>query len=423
MKNNRKGIAILMVISSIAILAYLLVDFTFETNIHKLKAYNYQESAQARLNAESGIALALVKLQGYSKIINVIEKRRLQGVISPLLINEIITKPFIYPIPNLPNINTIQKNIIDEFNESTILPGQLILNIKKISGFLNPNSLRILIKPQKKSKITSKSNNEDEEQDIKEINIHQEIEKKMTELLTNKLNEIKENRDDFELIFKNPEPEQLIKELKYYVNNPTILPESEKAIVDNLYQKRNITPKHAPMTMIDELYLLEGWNDAIVDLMKPYLSIHEVSFISVNDLTSEQLKIVFPQISDEQLEQFFKYRDGDPENNEPPSPFGNINEFKNFIIAKLALIGEESYKERINELESVGLRIGVIGKLYEVTSIGVFNRSRYKIIAIVDMPIKKIEQTTKKSSKSSPNQKIKPPLELLRPRIIQITTL
>ena len=51
--SSEQGIALLMVMGVIAILTFLLADFTFETKLNKIKIYNQQDKIQARLNAES----------------------------------------------------------------------------------------------------------------------------------------------------------------------------------------------------------------------------------------------------------------------------------------------------------------------------------------------------------------------------------
>ena len=72
--NNESGIALLMVMGVIAILTFLLADFTFESKLNKIKIYNQQDKIQARLNAESGLNFALGKLRLYQEGRNKIEK-------------------------------------------------------------------------------------------------------------------------------------------------------------------------------------------------------------------------------------------------------------------------------------------------------------------------------------------------------------
>ncbi|MCR9206492.1 MAG: hypothetical protein NXH75_18055, partial [Halobacteriovoraceae bacterium] len=115
---SEKGIALLMVMSSIALLAFLLADFTFETKINQLKAYNAQDRAQARLNAEAGIHFSLAKLRIYQEVRNRLEKNEsLKAVIKPQVLEQVVTQPFVIPIPVMPKASLIQKNAINEFQD------------------------------------------------------------------------------------------------------------------------------------------------------------------------------------------------------------------------------------------------------------------------------------------------------------------
>ena len=59
---NHRGIALMMVMTGILILTAFLVDFTFDTKIHKLKVYTFTAKTQAKLTAQSGFELALICL-------------------------------------------------------------------------------------------------------------------------------------------------------------------------------------------------------------------------------------------------------------------------------------------------------------------------------------------------------------------------
>jgi hypothetical protein len=141
---NEQGMALLMVMGSISILTYLLADFTFETKINQLKAYNSQDRAQARLTAEAGIHFTLAKMRIYQEARNKLEQNEsLKAAVKPSQIDRILTQPFIYPIPLGKKAGLIQKNALKEFEDGTIIKGNLNVVTTQVSGFLNPNNLRI----------------------------------------------------------------------------------------------------------------------------------------------------------------------------------------------------------------------------------------------------------------------------------------
>lgn len=443
--NNESGVAILMVMAAVALMTYLLVDFTFETKLNKIKAYNQIEKDQARMNAEAGLQFALAKLKLYQEGRNFIEKTEsLKGVVNPSDIESIVTMPFFFPIPANLGKDLQAKTAIQDFTKSAILQGSLQLSITPASGFLNPNNMRL-----KKAKDPDAEDEEEktDENGKKKMPPQAYIEKKMLETLTNAFNAKKEEDDDFDNLYGNIEPKMLIKELKFYVNSPENFTDSEKAEIEQIYQKAEVTPKHAPMTTIDEMYLLAGWSDALIDLIKDRLATHEVTIIPVNKLTDDQLEILFPNITDEQKEEFFKYRDGDKETGDPPKEFKNASEFKSVIVNNLGVVTDEEYEDRAKEFENAGLKIGVAGKLYKVESIGEYNRAKFKIIAFVDLPIKPdpvkkkeddktiedeededkekdpdklAEEERKREEKEEEEKKKAPPLQLMNPRVVEI---
>lgn len=441
---NEKGVAILMVMAAVALMTYLLVDFTFETKLNKIKAYNQIEKDQARMNAEAGLKFALAKLKLYQEGRNFIEKTEsLKGVVNASDIESIVTMPFVFPIPANLGKDLQARTAIQEFSKSAILQGSLQLSVTPVSGFLNPNNMRL-----KKSKDEDEDEEEEETTDEngkKKIPPQAYIENKLTETLTNAFNKKKEEDDEFDNLYGNIEPKMLIKELKYYVNSPENFNDPEKAEIEQIYQKAETAAKHAPMTSIDEMYLLEGWSDALIDLIKDRIATHEVTIIPVNKLTEDQLEILFPNITDEQKEEFFKYRDGDQETGDPPKEFKNASEFKSVIVNNLGVVTDEVYEERSKEFENAGLKIGVAGKLYKVESIGEYNRARFKIVAFVDLPIKPNPAKKKKKKededeedkekdpddpdtsvdgdKDEEDEKEKekvPPLQLMNPRVVEI---
>ncbi len=437
---NDSGMAIMMVMSVIAILAFLLADFTFESKINKIKVYNQQDKLQARLNAEAGLNLALAKLKLYQEGRNLIEKnKQLKEFIQPSMIESVITMDNMFPIILPPGANILQKTAINEFEKNSLIRGRLNLSISTVSGFLNPNNLRV---SQEKSK---KSNDPDNSEDEESTSPHDYIEKKLLETLNQALEKEKEKNEEFDEIYGNVNAELLIKELKFFVNDPKNFNDSERAEIEATYLAADIIPKHAPLNSIDELHLLLGWNDSIVKLFKDKLTVHEVSIIAVNELTEEQLKLLFPSITPVQIEEFFKHRDGDEELKIKAQEFKSEKDFKELVVNKLAIVDNQTYDDRKKEYEQAGLRIAVAGKLYKISSKGFFGRAEYSITAFADLPIKpepepEEEEKNKNDPNTDPNnidktdttntntdpdddkedKEEEKPIELLSPRIIEV---
>ena len=220
----------------------------------------------------------------------------------------------------------------------------------------------------------------------------------------------------------------LVKELAWYVNSPENFDDPEKGRIEELYDREGITPKHAPLVSLDELYLLQGWPDAIVDMVLESFTVHENHSIPINEIVQSQLEALFPELDLEQIDQFFKYRDGNPEDEWDPTPFQSVSHFKNFLVDDLG-VSEELYDQRAEELERGKMKFGVVGKLYKIVSRGSFNRVNYTLTAFVEIPVEPPKKEPKPPpGKRAPRKKGGPPKSskkeeteiLLPPKIVEI---
>lgn len=460
---NESGIALIMVLGIIVILTFLLADFTFETKLNKIKIYNQQDKIQARLNAESGLNFALGKLRLYQEGRNKIEKdESIKSAFPSSDLESVIIQPFMYPLPTPKNASIIQKTAIDDFAKKTLFKGEVSVTFTKIAGFLNPNGLRLKAKPttSNQDRDQAQTNTDDDDQDpastaadtkpdgtksTKAERADVIIEKKITETLQRLIKEKSDLDEDFHSKYSNVDPALLVKELKFYVNDSNQFSDSQRPEIEAKFSQKNIKPKHAPLSSIDELYMLPSWDDAIVDLIKDRMSVHEVNVISINELTIEDLKVLFPSINNVQIEEFFKFRDGDPDKKIKPHKFKNAEDFKNSVVGTLNIVSDTDYEERMTELKQAGLTIDTAGKLYKVNSRGVFNNAVYNLVAYIDLPIK--PQPPKKTTGSAkppgmppgstqdpdngannqdptkpnnPKDEKPAPVELLMPRVIEM---
>lgn len=435
----------------IAILTFLLADFTFETKLNKIKIYNQQDKIQARLNAEAGLNFALAKLRLYQEGRNRIEKdENLKSAFPSSDLEAIITQPFIYPPPVSAKANIIQRTAVDELLKKTIFNGEVSVTFNKISGFLNPNALRL--KPQTQDHNGSGLGQIPQDQDAAQTKpdgtktsnepASVVIEKKFVETLTRLIKEKNDSDEDFHRAHANTDANYLVQELKYYVNDKGAYQGTDLPEVEAKFNQKNVVPKFAPLSSIDELYYLPSWDDALVDLIKDRMSVHEVSVIAINEITIEDLKILFPSINNIQIEEFFKYRDGDVDKKIQPKKFKDAEDFKRVITTELNIVTDSEYLERINALKSAGLVIDTAGKLYKVTSRGTMNNAVYNLVAFVDLPIKpqpkkpptpagqtpppdqgdqNPDQDQTGSTKPPAGQPEKPkPIELLQPRVVEV---
>ncbi len=393
---NDRGMALLMVMGSIAILTYLLADFTFETKINQLKAYNSQDRSQASLTAEAGIHFTLAKMRIYQEARNKLEQNKsLQSAVKPSQIDSILTQPFVYPIPLPKKAGLIQKNALKDFENGTIIKGSLNVVVNKISGFLNPNNLRIpRVKPSSGTSTGDQGQGQGQGQGQSQNQQKTPLEiteGKILSMLEEELRLKREEDDAFNENYSALEADTLLKELKYFVNSRQTIQSIDDPVlseIESIYQEKGAIAKHAPMTSLDEFYLLAGWPEVIIDLVKDRFTVHEIGFIALNELNTNTLRLLFPDITEVQSGEFFRARDGDDELGEAPSPFQSVEDFKTLVVNKLAIVSDAQFEARQKEFEAANLRFGVAGKLYRVESTASYNTATVKITAFIDLPVK-----------------------------------
>ena len=426
---NQNGVGLLLVMSSIALLTFLIATFTYNTSLNKIKVYNEQESFQARLTAEAGLNFALSKLKLYKTAFNGLQKNEsLKSIISPEKLESIITQPFVYPIPvNMNKLNLIQKTLINDFIKNTVIEGEMIVEIQSISNFLNPNNLAVPFietKTNDEDKDPSVDDNssdsstgadpEDDEEKKPEENsptkdkneILMNNEKTFIEMLSNEIQKKIEEDEEFSSAYSDVDPTLLIKELKFFVSRDELFKDDQRTDIEILYSEKNISPKHAPLEHIDELYLLAGWDDNLINLIKDKLSVYAAAIIPLNEINEKHLKMIFPELTEQQVKDFFLQRDGSKELEIDPTPLNSFEDFKKLCTETLDF-DTTMFKDRTDLFIKSGYQFGPAGKLFKVTATGKYRNAVYTITAYVDLPILPRPAPTAKKSKKNSKSKSK----------------
>ena len=457
---QEKGVALLMVLSMISILAFVLADFGFENTLNKEKIYGQQDAMTAQNNAQAGLRLALAKLRLYQEAMNkLLLNEAYQKFFPPSSLEKLITEPFIYPIPEglLKDANIIQKTAMTELTKNIVLRGNVSITARPLGSILNPNHLRKLkeVTKQEGQLVAVESDiNEDEwvyaaeyvdeiknldGQEKKKIRLSTYMERKIFVTLQRILEEKKDKDPLFTTKYAGLSAKQMVKELKFVVNPANTFPNDfDIQELQNLYSRKEINAKHAPMTSMSEFYALQTWPSEIVDLVLKNFSVHAEAIIDVNRVTDTDLLFLFPELQKDNLKRFFSYRDGGGENKLPPNPLKDFADFQKAIVTEAQLLDAESFKKRISELTAVNISFIAASKTFEVISQGSFGRAKFSLMAIVNLPLdpdadkKKViekptaqenpeqQTTTQEERARKPDNKKPPPIQFLPPRVIEL---
>ncbi len=431
---NDSGIALMMVMTAIVLLTTIMITFSFDANVNKLKAYNIEDKGQAKLTAEAGLQFAMARLRLYKEAFNYLEQNdSAKDFATPEIINSIWNFPFVYPIPVGKNMNQIQKDAIEKFSENTFLNGTLKLTINNISNKINLNLLRVSLLAQAEA-AQAESNDQTTvtEEDKEEFGPEGQIIKSL------KYSIEKESEKDeiFQSKYYGVDPVLLVNIMKVNISDPDSLEDDGGATGE--FDQIAANPKRAPFASMSEIYSLPGWDDDIVKLVKNEFNVHGAIMIDLNKITEKMLRLLLPNITDEEVKEFFEYRD-DPED---PKFFNTKEDFKKYVVEIGNISSSDDFDEKVTKFEQQGLKFGPSPSLFKVIAVGNKGRSTYTITAYVSMPAKPIIKKTKKTdqesdetenetnpdgtpktdeeTKTNEDEKKEQKTQLLEPRIIEI---
>ncbi len=395
---NESGVALIMVMTALLVLMALWGEFTFESKLSRIKTTNMLDKSQSRLLAESGIELAMTRLKIYKEAYNLWSKNEsARSSVSIQMINQIWEIPFVYPIPQMPNIGAQVKAAIDEFQKESLLEGEMKISVQNISNKLNLNMIRLSsLKNQTGGSLAGAQGGGDggdsggaEGGGSSEQDANFSMEQQLVNHLVLRLREKGEEDENFRDRFGNIDPQQLVANLKFYISDKNPRRENSTAIdmlMDNseqLFQEAKVNPKYGPLSSFSEIYLIPGWDDAIVDLMKNEFDVFPVVMIDLNKITENMLRLLIPTINLDEVKEFFTWRD----NPEEPQFFNTLEDFKRYIVEIGNILSETAFDDQFNKYKAQGIQFGAAPTLFRILSEGTMNRSKTTLVATVSMPV------------------------------------
>src|SRR5690606_29166332 len=159
----------------------------------------------------------------------------------------------------------------------------------------------------------------------------------------------------FEDRYSNLNYQELLTGLKFFISDLGSMAQDPligEAEVN--FQRIPLTPKFGPMSSASELYAIPGWNDELIELIQNEFSVYPTTQIDFNKLTANMLKILIPSLTDDEVKEFFIWRD-DPEK---PQFINSKDDFKKYIVTQERLMNETDFENRIKLFESKGISFG-----------------------------------------------------------------
>lgn len=427
--NNQRGVALMMIMTSIIILMAIYGEFTFDSKISRLKATNILDRSQAKLLAESGLQLAMARLRLYREAFNRLQSNAsAKSMVSPQLLNQLWEVPFIFPVPITKDAPMAFRTTVQKFQDETLLEGEMKVTIQNISNRLNLNLLRMDMTKFNPETFQQEASSQLDQSDMainSNVNVAQTLFFTLKRLVDNK----KDKDETFENRHSDINYQEMISNLKFFISDYQSLNQDPHAgEAEIAFQRIPLSPKYGPMGSASELYTLPGWDDEIIELINNEFSVYPTAQIDLNKLTANMLKILIPTMTEEDIKEFFQYRD-DPEQ---PRNFNTKEDFKKYIVDFAHLMNPSDFDSRMKLFEAKGITFGSNPNLFRVIAEGTYNRSVYTLVAYVVLPTQEVPKTPGQpgttsganqpatTSGTNPNDQQKQNTQLLDPRIIEI---
>ena len=398
---SQRGIALMLIMTSIIFLTAIYSEFTFDSKISRIKATNILDRSQAKLMADSGVQLALARLRLYKEAYNKVQgNANVKASVPSQLLNQLWEVPFMYPIPVGAGANRTFKDNVEKFQDESLLEGSMRVSIQNISNRLNLNLLRMDLAKYDPTKgadetMTDPTSviNTNDSAIVTDVSVDQSL----YFLLKRLVDEKKEADEAFEDRYERLNYQELLTNLKYYISDYNSLTQDPLAAdAENTYQRIPLTPKFGPLGSASELYSIPGWNDELIELIQNEFSVYPTTQIDFNKLTANMLKILFPAMTPDQIKEFFLYRD-DPET---PVTIDTKEDLKKFIVTQERIMDEQAFNDRLGLFEKKGITFGSNPNLFKIVSEGMYNRSTYTLVAYVVLPK---QETAKPNPNPNPN--------------------
>lgn len=310
------GIALFMVMSAIGILSILVTEFSYIAQINQRMAYDSLDQVKAHYLAKGGLKLSLLRLKAYAQLKSLTGgsgggsggagANPLAGAIPRSVLDKVWNFPFMYPIPSLPDLTVSQKDQIQEFQKSSDMDGRYTAVIESESSKYNINLIlpgfapRPSASPSPSSSPgtppgTNPSPNPSASYDPKKAR------DSLKEYLANLIFTKSQSDEDFQREYQDYRLDDLIDYIAQWADH------SYEGTLP--YPQTGIPPKRAPFYSLTELHQIPTIDDDLYKLFANGLTVSTTPGININTMQEPTLHALVPQMTADEIADFFKFRD------------------------------------------------------------------------------------------------------------------
>ncbi|MCC7442636.1 MAG: general secretion pathway protein GspK [Bdellovibrionales bacterium] len=405
---DERGVALFMVVASVAVLVILATEFIYIAQINQRVAYDSADKVRAHYVAKSGLKLSLLRLKAYQHIKGYISGgaggggNNLSSMVPKGLVERVWSFPLIFPVPtDLPGMSEVQKLALKKFQDDSALVGSYSALIESESAKFNLNQILAPFAPKKEeAKKDSKkpgtpaqpaspdpdadpadpdAKNPDQKPQFDPAKARQSLQDFLTEIFAKKA----EEDEDFGDLYRDLTMEELV--------------DAIAAWSDRSYERRfpaagsdTLPLKRGPFYSLTELHMVPLMDDGLFNLFAPSLTVSPTPGINVNTMPKETLRALIPGLTEEEVKEFFEYRDSQKEDN----LFKTVEDFlkyaeNNFGVFRGSPSEVSDFKAK---LEERNIRLLTDESEFKITVISQVNNVSKQLEAYVTLAGPKKEQ-------------------------------
>lgn len=334
-KNNKKGVALLMAITSLILMVYIASEVSKDSTLEYVITANESNRLKAYYAAKNSVDIALLRIKIYQQI----SQMNLPPSISKE-IDQIWKFPFLWPLPIAADASSFTKDDTDKVNKAALFTGQYEHTITDEGSKIDINDL---VSPSK---------------NLQEVTYQQ-----ILNIFESKI----ESDDEFRNVYQNYDFKELINRIVDWMSpvNTTKNGGDKRAAFQELNQvgAENYPPNRGFRTL-DEIRLVPGMTDEFFQVLAPQITIYGMKAINPNIASQKVLKSLDKNLTDEAIKAAIERRD----NPEKGGQFKGENseqcrnDFKSFVEGYSLKLAPEFDKIPFNCNKIMNFKIEATGR-------------------------------------------------------------
>lgn len=337
---NRSGVALLAAITVLSLILYMATEVMYDTQVEYAVNSQAISKIKAYYAAKAGVDISLLRI----KIFKEVQAKLGKQIPDPAMLDEIWKFPFAWPIPVPPNINAVDKDLIESAGKDSLMDATYFVTIEDEGSKIDINDLG----------SPSKS-------------IQEAARNQLLQIFESKMKQ----DETFQKKYASYRFEELINQIADWMSSKnTSLNGGDKKSIYNSLGPNTATPPNRGFRTIDELRLVAGMNDDFFDLLKPRITIYGMKGINPNYASKEVLLSLDSGMTEEAVKEIMDRR----ESPDKGGPFKKAEDFWEFA---------QSHGARLSEnFEKVPLVFSTVQN-FKIRSTGEFSGIAREITAIV----------------------------------------